>query len=97
MTLKCGPMKDIPRYASVWMNVSGGQGAIVFEGLAFFLVALLLGTGRWNVLARRFVRLDGVARSDADVVAMLKARVLPVVEEPVQSGFGRSSDSSFFG
>jgi len=53
-------------------------GAIVFEGLDFFLVSLLLWTGRWNVLARHFVRLDGQPRSDEDVIAMLKSRVQPV-------------------
>jgi hypothetical protein len=53
-------------------------GAIVFQGLDFFLVSVLLWTGQWNVLARRFVRLDGRERSDADVVAMLKSRVQPV-------------------
>jgi fatty acid desaturase len=53
-------------------------GAIVFEGLDFFLVSVLLWTGRWSMLAKRFVRLDGEPRSDADVIAMLKSRVHPV-------------------
>lgn len=59
----------------------GREGAIVFDGLDFFLVSLLLWTGRWGVLARRYVRLDGVPRSDDEVVAMLKARVLPLPAE----------------
>jgi hypothetical protein len=49
---------------------------------------VLLWTGRWNVLAKRFVRLDGAERSDADVIAMLKARVQPLPAghaEPVPS------------
>jgi fatty acid desaturase len=53
-------------------------GAIVFAGLDFFLVSVLLWTGQWGVLARRFVRLDGQERSDEDVIAMLKSRVQPV-------------------
>jgi hypothetical protein len=53
-------------------------GAIVFQGLDFFLVSVLLWTGQWNALAKRFVRLDGRARSDEDVAAMLKSRVVPV-------------------
>ena len=53
-------------------------GAIVFEGLDFFLVSVLLWTQNYRLLARRFVRLDGVARSDEDVIRMLKGRVLPV-------------------
>jgi fatty acid desaturase len=53
-------------------------GVIVFEGLDFFLVSVLLWAGRWSVLAKRFVRLDGKERSDADVIAMLKSRVHPI-------------------
>jgi fatty acid desaturase len=53
-------------------------GAIVFEGLDFFAVSLLLWLGRWETLARRFVRLEGRPQTDAEVIALLKARVLPV-------------------
>ncbi len=60
------------------------EGAIVFEGLDFFMVSLLLWTGRWGVLARRFVRLDGQPRSDDEVIALLKARVQPVREWPLE-------------
>lgn len=56
--------------------------AIVFEGIDFFLVSILLWTGQWRVLARRFVRLDGSVRSDEDVIAMLKSRVQPIREWP---------------
>jgi fatty acid desaturase len=58
------------------------EGAIVFEGLDFFLVSLLLWTGNYRRLAQRFVRLDGEARSDDDVMSMLEARV-----QPVRGGF----------
>ena len=54
------------------------EGAFVFEGLDFFLVSVLLWTGQWRLLAKRFVRLDGKERSDDDVIALLKARVQPV-------------------
>jgi Fatty acid desaturase len=57
------------------------EGAIVFQGIDFFLVSVLLWTGQWGMLARRFVRLDGKERSDADVIAMLKSRVQPVQVE----------------
>jgi fatty acid desaturase len=53
-------------------------GAIVFEGIDFFMVSLLLWTNQWRALAKRFVRLDGKERSDNDVIAMLKSRVQPV-------------------
>jgi hypothetical protein len=64
-------------------------GAIVFEGLDFFLVSVLLWTGSWGVLARRFVRLDGAERSDADVIAMLKSRVLPVQVDTWEVAMGQ--------
>ena len=57
-------------------------GAIVFEGVDFFLVSILLWTGRWQFLARRFVRLDGQARSNDDIIALLKSRVAPLTEWP---------------
>jgi hypothetical protein len=59
--------------------------AIVFEGVDFFMVSVLLWTGSWKTLARRFVRLDGKERSDEEVIAMLKSRVLPVQEWPVDA------------
>jgi fatty acid desaturase len=54
------------------------EGAIVFDGLDFFLVSFHLWTGRWDVLAKRFVRLDGRPRSDEEVIAMLRSRVQPI-------------------
>ena len=57
------------------------EGAIVFEGVDFFMVSVLLWTGSWRFLARRYVRLDGQERSDDDVIAMLKERVRPVQVE----------------
>jgi len=41
-----------------------------------------LWTGNYRRLAQRFVRLDGEARSDDDVMSMLEARV-----QPVRGGF----------
>jgi hypothetical protein len=55
-------------------------GVIVFQGLDFFMVSVLLWTGQWRVLARRFVRLEGDLRSDDEIIAMLKARVMPIHE-----------------
>ncbi len=61
------------------------HGAIVFQGIDFFLVSVLLWTGQWNVLANRFVRLDGAPRSNEDVIALLKSRVHPIAEWPAES------------
>jgi fatty acid desaturase len=69
------------------------QDAIVFEGLDFFLVWLLLMTGRWSILARAYVRLPGApARTDAEVIELLQSRMRPLrdgISQPtlaVQSG-----------
>lgn len=53
------------------------EGAIVFQGIDFFLVSVLLWAGRYDVLSRRFVRL-GEPKTDAEVEAMLRDRVKPV-------------------
>lgn len=59
--------------------------AIVFEGLDFFIVWLLLMTGRWNMLARAFVRLPGApARTDAEVIELLRSRMRPLGVDLVQ-------------
>jgi fatty acid desaturase len=57
------------------------QGAIVFQGLDFFFVSVLLWTGQWGILARRYVRLDGKEHSDEEVIALLKSRVQPVAAD----------------
>jgi hypothetical protein len=67
------------------------SGALVFEGLDFFLVSLLLWTGQWRVLARRFVRLHDRGQSDDEVIALLKSRVQPVRMEDWAAMQPRSS------
>jgi len=61
----------------------GKEGALVFEGLDFFLVSVLLWTGQWKVLAKRFVRL-GAPMTDEEVIGMLKERVKPVRAWPAE-------------
>ncbi len=53
------------------------EGAIVFQGIDFFLVSVLLWAGRYDILSRRYVRLAG-PQTDAEVEAMLRERVKPV-------------------
>ncbi|HEX4339063.1 MAG TPA: fatty acid desaturase [Polyangiaceae bacterium] len=61
------------------------QDAIVFEGLDFFLVWLLLMTKRWSVLAKAFVRLPGApARTDAEAIALMQSRMRPLMASDVQ-------------
>ena len=53
-------------------------GCIVFTGLDFFLVSLLLFSRQYKVLARRYVRLDGAEKTDEEVIAFLKTRLRPI-------------------
>ncbi len=59
------------------------EGAIVFEGLDFFLVSVLLWTGQWKFLAKCYVRL-GKPMTDDEVIALLKDRVKPVRVWPAE-------------
>jgi hypothetical protein len=61
-------------------NVStyASEGAIVFEGIDFFQVWLYLMLGRYDWLARRYVRLDGREHSEAEVVELLRSRTRPI-------------------
>lgn len=57
----------------------GRKDAIVFDGLDFFQIWLLLMLGAWRTLARRFVRLPGApARTEEEVIALLRSRVVPI-------------------
>jgi fatty acid desaturase len=54
----------------------GRQDAIVFDGLDFLQVWLLLMTGRWSRLARAFVQLPGARlRSHSEIIQLLQSRV----------------------
>jgi fatty acid desaturase len=50
------------------------EGCIVFEGIDFFMVSVLLFTHRYDVLAKKFVRLEGDTRTDEQVIEFLKSR-----------------------
>lgn len=63
-------------------------GSIVFEGLDFFIVAVLLFTRRYDVLSRHFVRLADDVRTDAEVSDFLRSRtqrIRPEVRLPAQA------------
>jgi fatty acid desaturase len=50
------------------------QGAIVFAGLDFFGVWACLMVKRYDVLAKRFVRLGNLAPQGADIITLLQSR-----------------------
>ena len=68
---------EMPADFTANVDVYARAGCVVFTGLDFFLVSLLLFTHQHRFLARRFVRLDGSPRTDDDVVEFLKSRLKP--------------------
>lgn len=57
----------------------GKNDAVVFDGLDYFQIWLLLMLGRWQTLARAFVRLPGApVRTDEEAIAFLKSRLRPI-------------------
>jgi hypothetical protein len=60
------------------------EGAIVFQGVDFFGVWVLLMMKRYDVLARHVVQLDGETRSHDEIRAMLKnrTRAIPARRAP---------------
>ena len=54
------------------------EGAIVFEGIDFFVVWLNLMLRRYRFLARRYVNLDGRARSHDEIIDLLRARTAAI-------------------
>lgn len=57
------------------------EGCIVFEGIDFFMVSLFLFLGRYDWLAKRFVRLPGDTRTDEQVIEFLKSRTARIADD----------------
>ena len=55
------------------------EGAIVFRGIDFFAVWLLLMLKRYDTLARHYLPLEGASPSHEEIVALLRSRVEPIV------------------
>jgi fatty acid desaturase len=63
------------------------EGAIVFEGIDFFMVSLWLFLGRYDWLAEKYVHLGGPEKSKDEIIALMKSRLKPIPFEraPEQS------------
>jgi hypothetical protein len=57
------------------------EGCIVFEGIDFFMVSLFLFLKRYDWLAKRFVRMPGDTRTDAEVIEFLKGRTRRIADD----------------
>ncbi|MBX3232216.1 MAG: fatty acid desaturase [Labilithrix sp.] len=50
------------------------EGAVVFDGIDFFIVWMFLMLKRYDWLARRYVKLDGAEKSEAEIIELLQSR-----------------------
>ena len=66
-------LANVDRYAK--------EGCIVFEGIDFFAVSVLLFLKRYDVLAKRFVRLPGDHRTDPEIVELLQSRTRRIADD----------------
>ena len=57
------------------------EGCVVFHGVDFFMVSVLLWTRQYGFLAKRFVRMPGDERTDAEIISFLKARTRAISDD----------------
>jgi fatty acid desaturase len=70
---------ELPGEFETNRTLYGEKDAVVFRGLDFFLVWVLLMTGRYRALAKAFVQLPGAPeRSEAEIVEFLHTRLRPI-------------------
>jgi fatty acid desaturase len=72
---------DFERNAAIYAR----EGALVFEGVDFFGVWLLLMLRRYDRLAKRYVNLDGRARPRDEIAALLRARAQAILRQGAPS------------
>ena len=71
---------DMPRDFLESQAEYAKAGSIVFTGIDFFVVSVLLFARRYDILANRFVSLDGKERTQAEIIEFLKSRTRPIGE-----------------
>jgi len=70
---------ELPEELETNKRTYGEQDAIIFEGIDFFQVWLLLMLKQYRFLASRFVQLPGAPERDEDqIIALLKSRMVPI-------------------
>jgi len=71
---------DMPGEFMMNRRIYAMEKAIVFDGLDFFIIWLLLMLKDYKTLSRRFVRLDDSLKSDEEVITFLKSRTERIVQ-----------------
>ncbi len=71
--------RDYPSEFEEHRERYGTEDAVVFDGIDFFQVWLLLMSKRWHTLARHVVQLPGAPqRNQSEIIAWLKSRTEPI-------------------
>jgi fatty acid desaturase len=65
---------EMPEDFQANLATYAAEEAIVFQGVDFFGVWLMLMLRRYDLLARRLVRLDGRERSESEIITFLRSR-----------------------
>ncbi len=70
---------ELPSEFQTNQAIYAEKDAVVFRGIDFFMVWVMLMTGQYRALARAFVRLPGAPqRSDEEVIEFLRSRLRPI-------------------
>lgn len=67
-----------PEYFRSNLDKFAENRSVVFAGLNFLDIFILLMRKRYDLLAERFVSLGGQFKNDEEVIAHLKSRVVPI-------------------
>jgi fatty acid desaturase len=67
-----------PRYFREHLAEFGRNKAVVFDGLNYMDVFVLLLRDRYDLLAERFVDVGNNFQNDEEVIAFLRSRVVPI-------------------
>ncbi len=71
-----------PRYFREHLDDFGRNKAVIFDGLNYMDVFILLLRDRYDLLAARFVDVGNNFKNDEEVIAFLRSRVVPIPFEP---------------
>eukprot|EP00850_Spirogloea_muscicola_P011254 SM000069S20691 [mRNA] locus=s69:213200:215070:+ [translate_table: standard] len=69
---------ELPKRFIETLGKHAEEDALVFNGLGFFDVGILVFAGRLDVLANRYVNLGQKQRSQEEIIALLRERLRPI-------------------
>jgi len=70
---------EMPAHSLAAINEYANEDAIVFKNLDFIAVGVLIFCRAYKILARNFVDVRSTKRSDAEIEALLRSRLVPII------------------